>query len=352
MWSFEDAITDSTQFSKRHLLLGNGFSIALRPDIFHYGSLFQRADFSNHSQLPKVFDALATQDFELAIRSLEASAKIIPIYGIDGSASSVAMLDDAKALKDILVETIAANHPDIPVDIPDAKFWACRTFLHYFLGPNDGQVFTLNYDLLLYWTLMHEDAPLATEPIHLTTNDGFGNDETDPTADYVVWQGETGAHSARVHFLHGALHLFDAGDDLQKYTWIRTNARLVDQARSAIAGNKFPLFVAEGTSWQKKAKIRHNAYLYQGFKQLVANAQQTKVCFFIHGHSLAENDDHILRRLGTGRFPKLYVSLFGDPSSDSNKHIIARAQALAEMRKPSYPLNVDFYDAASAKVWG
>ena len=37
--SFQDAISDSNNYSKRHLLLGNGFSIACRADIFHYESL-------------------------------------------------------------------------------------------------------------------------------------------------------------------------------------------------------------------------------------------------------------------------------------------------------------------------
>ncbi len=352
MLLFQEAIEDSTQFTKRHLLLGNGFSIALRPDIFHYGSLFQRADFSKHPLLPKVFETLGTQDFELAIRSLEASARLAPIYAVSGVNPAQAMLDDAKALKEILVETIAANHPDVPSDIPDTKFWACRTFLGYFLGSNDGQVYTLNYDLLLYWTLMHEDNPFILNPLELATNDGFGNDEDDPDADYVVWQGETAAHSAKVHFLHGALHLFDAGTELQKYTWVRTNQRLVDQARTAINADKFPLFVSEGTSAQKKTKIRHNAYLYQGFKQLTSNAQQTRVCFFLHGHSLAANDDHFLKRLGAGRFAKLYVSLFGDPNSPDNKEIAGRARALADLRRGRERLTVEFYDAASAKVWG
>jgi hypothetical protein len=102
--------------------------------------------------------------------------------------------------------------------------------------------------------------------ISLDTNDGFGNDEDDPVADYVVWQGETGAHSARVHFLHGALHLFDAGTELKKFTWVRSGARLIEQARDAINSNAYPLFVAEGTSANKKEKIRHNAYLYQGLE--------------------------------------------------------------------------------------
>ena len=233
MLSFEDAISDARQYSKRHLILGNGFSIALRPDIFHYSSLFKRADFSNYPHLEAVFSALGTQDFELAIKSMEAGAKLAPIY-TNGTSYAAAMSSDAIALKEILVDTIASNHPDVPGDIEDQKFWACRKFLSYFLGPNDGQVFTLNYDLLLYWALMHGDNPFIDNPTSVTTNDGFGNDEDDPNADYVVWQGETAAHSAKVHFIHGALHLFDAGNELQKYTWVRTNTRLVDQARSAI----------------------------------------------------------------------------------------------------------------------
>jgi hypothetical protein len=349
--SFGNAIADSKQFSKRHLLLGNGFSIACCPDIFHYGSLFSKANFSGGPNLVRVFEALDTQDFEIAIRNLEAGARLVPIYAASHSATATKMLADAAALKEILLDTIARNHPNIPSDIPDTKFWACRRFLAHFLGsPNDGQVYTLNYDLLLYWTLMHEDMPFG-DPIDLATNDGFGNDEDDPTADYVVWQGET-PHGAKVHFLHGALHLFDSGTELQKFTWVRTNERLIDQARTAINANKYPLFVAEGSSAKKKAKVRHNAYLYQGYKQLTANAQQGRHCFFLHGHSLAENDDHVLRRLGTGRFRKLYVSLFGDPDSPGNKFIVARSRQLASMRPDRYPLDLAYYSAPSAEIWG
>lgn len=349
--SFAEAINDSRQFSKRHLLLGNGFSIACCPDIFHYGSLFSAADFSKNLELVKVFEVLKTQDFEIAIKHLEAGALLTSIY-VPGDVDAAAKMQaDANALKEILLSAIAGNHPDVPSDIPDDKFWACRRFLNLFLGrQNDGQVFTLNYDLLLYWTLMHEDNPFS-EAVAIATNDGFGNDEDDPSADYVVWQGEVGAHSAKVHFLHGALHLFDAGTELQKYTWVRTNDRLIDQARRAINGNKYPLFVTEGSSAQKKAKIRHNAYLYQGFKQLTANAQQGKHCFFVLGHSLADNDDHILRRFGTGRFRKMYISLFGDPATPANRQIIAKANRLAAMRHDKYPLDVAFFDASTANPW-
>ena len=350
--TFADAISDSEQFSKRHLLLGNGFSIACRADIFHYGSLFAQADFSGVPEVVAVFDALKTQDFEAAIRALESAAMILPAYAPHDAASAAKMLEHAAALKEILVQTIAGNHPHIPLDIPDEKFWACRRFLAHFLaGDRAGCVFTLNYDLLLYWALMHDDMPFES-PLDLSISDGFGNDEDAPDADYVVWQGETNAHSACVLFLHGALHLFDSGKELLKYTWVRKGVPLIEQARDALKHGAFPLFVAEGTSSQKKAKIRHNAYLYQGFKQFTANVQQGKHCVFIFGHSLAENDDHILTRVGRGRFKKLYVGIYGDPLDPVNEAIMARAGALSSLRHDKWPLEVSFYDAASANVWG
>jgi hypothetical protein len=298
-----------------------------------------------------VFEALGTQDFEAVIHALENAARILPAYVSDGIAARAKMLEHASVLKEILVQTIAGNHPHIPSDIIDEKFWACRRFLSNFLaGDKAGCVFTLNYDLLLYWTLMHDDAPVG-DPLDLATNDGFGNDEDAPDADYVVWQGETNAHSARVVFLHGALHLFDSGKELVKYTWIRKGVPLIDQAREALAKNAFPLFVAEGSSAQKKEKIRHNAYLYQGFKQFTANVQQGQHCMFIFGHSLAENDDHILNRVGRGRCKKLYVGIFGDPKSQGNQQIMARTKSLAELRGKKWPLQIAFYDAATAQVW-
>lgn len=351
--SFEDAIADANDCSKHHLMLGNGFSIGCRADIFHYASLYGAADFSGIPEIEKVFEALGTQDFEVAIRALESGSKLLPIYAPESVEGAQQMQEHAATVKDVLVSTIANNHPENPNTITDAEFWACRQFLGHFLASDKGgYVFTLNYDLLLYWALMHDDNPFDEEAIELNKNDGFGNDEDDPEADYVVWQGETAAHSANVLFLHGALHLFDAGSELQKYTWVRKGEPLVEQARAAIDANKFPLFVAEGTSTQKKNKVRHNAYLYQCFKVLTANAQQGQHAFFIFGHSLANNDDHILRRLGKGRFKKLYVSLHGDPNSETNQKIIARANELSAMRHDRYPLTVKFFDAASAEVWG
>jgi hypothetical protein len=80
------------------------------------------------------------------------------------------------------------------------------------------------------------------------------------------------------------------------------------------------------------------------FKQFTANVQQGRHYMFIFGHSLAENDDHILNRIGRGRCRKLYVGIYGDPTVEGNQQIIARAQALACLRTERWPVEVAFYD--------
>ena len=351
--SFDQAIHDSGQYAKRNLLLGNGFSIACSADIFTYASLFANADFSKIPEAKHAFEALDTQDFEEVIHALENGARLMPIYAPDHAEIPAAMLEHATALKDLLVTTIASNHPDVPARIPEEKFVACRQFLSCFVGPaNDGRIYTLNYDLLLYWALMHDDVAEGREPTELRKNDGFGNDEDDPDTDYVVWQGETTANAQRIFYLHGALHLFDAGTELKKYTWIRKGEPLIVQAREAIAADSYPLFVSEGRSDQKKEKIKHSAYLHHGFKSLVSICQTTNQCMFVFGHSFAESDEHILSRLGRGRCPALFVGLHGDENSPGNQLLKQRAQQIAAMRNGHRPLAITYFDAASAHVWG
>lgn len=109
--SFSEALNDSNGYNRRHVLLGNGFSIACRPHIFAYGKLFEQADFSKVSPTAKnAFLALGTQDFEKVIKALRDASKIVAAYG--GAAGlAETLVADADGLKELLVQTIAASHP-------------------------------------------------------------------------------------------------------------------------------------------------------------------------------------------------------------------------------------------------
>lgn len=293
-----------------------------------------------------------TRDFEIVIKALQDTSLVLPFYEPGADALARKISGHANTLKHLLVKTIAGNHPGIPNEVEDEKYWACRKFLSYFLSSNNsGNVYTLNYDLLLYWAVLHEDMPFA-DPIELKKNDGFGRDDYEVIENFVTWQGESSAHGQNIHYLHGALHLFDAGVDLHKYTWSQTGVRLMDQAREALDAGFFPLFVAEGTSDQKLTKIKHSGYLYHSYKSFSGVMRTKEATLFVYGHSLADNDRHVLDKIARGKIEEIYVSVHGDIDSARNRQLVANAEALMSRRTRGASLNLIYYDAASANVWG
>ena len=250
--TFHEALSDAERHAQPHLLLGNGFSIACRADCFTYAALLQEADFAQaRGDVRQVFELLATTDFERVISMLRSAAALIQQYGPAQTALRDDLLHDAEVIREALAQTLAAKHPNVPFDIDDAEYVAVRTFLSRF-----KKIYSLNYDMLLYWAVMQEHGP----PVQ--TNDGFTNAD-DSVAPYVVWEPYRDFGSQNLFFLHGGLHLYDAEEEaeIQKITWSRTGVPLVDQIREALATGRYPLIVTEGTAIEKEAKVLHNAYL-------------------------------------------------------------------------------------------
>jgi hypothetical protein len=336
LFTFEEALA-TTEHKKRSVLLGNGFSRACRDDIFAYDALFDRADFSALSPyIRQAFDALKTKDFEVVMRALTTASALVPLYEAAGTDMGAIMQKDAVDLRSLLAKTIAGNHPDRPSDILPEQYVACRRFLRNF-----RRIYTLNYDLLLYWALMQTE--LDEEPIEC--DDGFRQPDDGPTS-YVTWDVQN-TQKQNIYYIHGALHIFDAGHELQKYTWSNTQIALVDQIRDALAQDKYPVFVAEGDWKGKLNRIQHSGFLNRAYRSFgeIGNA------LFVFGHSMAENDDHVLRLIERGKVSQLLVGIFGDPSSAGNRRIVERAKQIEDLRK-TRKLVVTFYDAASANVWG
>lgn len=339
LMSFKEALDLADTVGRRHLLLGNGFSIALRPDIFTYNTLFEKAQESQKlsSELSKVFANLETTDFELVMEALQRAATLARLYVNENPQLADKFEKDAAILRDVLAETIAENHPSRPYDVSDEQYASCRAFLSNF----GGQIYTLNYDLLLYWTLMQSEIQPA-----IVSDDGFrspdGHDK-----EYVTWDVQN-TDNQRIHYLHGALHIYDAGPELLKYTWNRTDIPLVEQIRASLNRREYPLIVTEGTSSQKKGRIQHSNFLGRSYRSFA----KIRNSLFIYGHSLAENDEHLLTLIDHGKVGKIFVGIYGDPADEANSKVIHRASLIAKRRgNPQKEPEVHFYDAASAHVW-
>lgn len=333
--TFEEAI-NTVEANKRHVLLGNGFSLACRKDIFAYDALFDRADFDDLSASAKdAFGALATSDFEIVMRALRNAGELVKLYSPSETVLASRLIEDANGLREVLVKAIADSHPAWPGEIKAEEYASCRSFL-----ANFNKIYTVNYDLLLYWTLMQENL----EP-KVPCDDGFRKPE-DQDANYVTWEPEN-SRSQNVHYLHGALHVFDAGSEIQKYTWVNTGVRLIAQIRKALEDDLYPLFVAEAESKDKRTRIRHSDFLAKALRSLLCIGG----ALFVYGHSFAENDAHILETVLKSKVNKLFVGLFGEHDSSSNQDIVCSAESLAARRPEAKPLAVHFYDAGTANVW-
>lgn len=174
----EQAIAQSSG-AKRHVLLGNGFSIAWKASVFTYDSLLEKADFSAIENASGLFEAAGSNDFEFVIRGLQQSAKFLQVYRPEEVETAERMLSDAEELKAILVRAIAENHPDLPGAVAAEAYVACRAFL-----ANFDHIYTVNYDLLLYWTLMQDEV----DELDIRCDDGFRNSENGDDTDYVAWE--------------------------------------------------------------------------------------------------------------------------------------------------------------------
>jgi hypothetical protein len=336
VYSFEECLKNSGSAQKL-LLVGNGFSISLFPNIFSYSSLLDKANFSDSEPVQRLFNDLGTSDFEEVLRNLAAGLQIAKAYQLDQKIID-AISADISLVRDRLVQAIAGSHPASPNEITDQQYKSCRQFLKRF-----SRIYSLNYDLLLYWALMRKEV----DQLGIEADDGFRSSPADPNADFVTWESH---NSATVHYLHGALHLFDAGAELRKYTWVRTGTPLMEQIRAALDAALYPLFVAEGSSTSKADRILHHGYLHKVFRSFESISGH----LFVYGHSLSDNDDHffnLLRRCDN-RITGLYVGLHGDGNSDSNKKIIAKARSIeADREKCRRKLSVDFFDSSTANVW-
>ena len=163
--SFADAIAASTM--PRRVLLGNGFSIAWRSSVFSYEALFTSADFSRLAvDRDALFRAVGSTDFEAAVSRLRSAASLIRAYAPGQEPVASIMESDAAVIKEALAQVLASRHPDKPDDLSEAEYDHAIDFLSNF-----DRYYTLNYDLLLYWVLMHDDGG------RLVRNDGFGADD-------------------------------------------------------------------------------------------------------------------------------------------------------------------------------
>lgn len=327
---------------QKHLLFGNGFSMAYDYKIFSYNALSDFIETTGDPLIRSLFQKLSTKNFELIMQQLDNFCEIAEVFTDDPSL--VPKIKDAsKLLKNSLLDAIKTLHPEHVFKVPDEKSEACMSFLQEYLN-NDGYVFSTNYDLLLYWVLMRNNANKAI--------DGFGKElETDLDADEYVHPDDYEyselrwgkyRNSQTIHYLHGTLPIFDTGIEIIKVQY-NAEGYLLENINERIDNKEYPIFVTGGNGKEKLEHIMHNKYLTFCYDRL-CNIEGSLITF---GFNFGEYDHHIIdainiayKRKAPNKLFSIYIGVY---SEDDLRHILEI--------KSKFKCKVNLYNARTVKIW-
>lgn len=327
----------------KHLLLGNGFSMAYSSEIFSYNALYSFIENLDNEVLTKLFNIINTKNFELVMQQIDNFIQMAKAFSSDKS--FIKKLKEAnRELQESLINAIKELHPEHVFKVPEEKSEACFKFLSDYLD-NDGKVFSTNYDLLLYWVLMRNASKTAI--------DGFGkeleNEEEikkgeQPEFSELLWGPNKAGQS--VFYLHGALHLFDSGIDIIKEIYT-SDAYLLENVQKRLDKKHYPIFVTAGNGDEKLNHIVHNQYLTNCYDNL-SDITGSLVTF---GFNFGEYDHHLINainkasrfRKDDNRKGKLFSIYIGVYSKNDLKHI--------ESIKDRFKCKVNLYNAGTANIW-
>ncbi|HEY8572500.1 DUF4917 family protein [Phenylobacterium sp.] len=317
-----------THDRRRHLLLGNGFSIGVHR-AFGYPALYE--DAVHHDPgLATLFPPDDT-NFEHALEQCGDPA-------------------DARRVREGLIRAVAAVHPEHSLSLTEEQCRSCRDFLEPFVGRNRspmGTLFTTNYDMLLHWVLSRQGKnPGTKQRSPLKCWDGFaGNGE---------WNSEGGAQA---YYLHGAVHIYQFPQPrfpdrpytrMLRYEWGRPLTKQVD---AYLRAGHFPVFIAEGGSKEKRARQHEREYLAAARHKLRTICRKdASGVLFTFGHSFGDSDNHIAEEIGAGIVRTVFIGTFSNDDRERARQLTA-AWTAARAAAGGPAIRVRWFDSAECEVW-
>jgi hypothetical protein len=320
-----------TEARRRHLLLGNGFSIGVHR-AFGYSSLHADA-VARDPGLAALFKP-GECNFEAALERCGEDA------------------DAARRLRGGLIRAVAAVHPEHSLSLPEEQCLSCRDFLAPFVRRDRnpmGTLFTTNYDMLLHWVLSRQGKnPGTRQRSQLKCWDGFAaNGE---------WNSN-GPEACNAFYLHGAVHIFERPQPrfpernytrMLRYEW---GFPLTKQIDAELRSGHLPVFIAEGNSQKKKARQRDWEYLASTKRKFRAVCRKdVGGVLFTFGHSFGQSDNHIAEEVGGGVIRDVFIGTF---SADDRERARELAAGWTDARAASDgpPIAVRTFDSAECHVW-
>ncbi|VXC97716.1 conserved hypothetical protein [Pseudomonas sp. 8Z] len=318
---------------EKSIILGNGFGIsydiAAGEDNFNWSTLLDLCDIEEGSRIHSLLSE-CYYDFELAHQKINNAIEVIKLYEPESTLAQE-LEKQIQLLREQLVIAVSNSHPSALTtncNPPEAekrkkRIEKCRGFLSNFQN-----VFSLNYDLLLYWVRCFENIYL-------------GGDSFDKLDEELVFVPD---EDANFFFPHGALFLYRDGVGATKSRSSKDNpilARLENNIRNGI----FPMCISEGTGAQKLEAIKNNYYLHFSYNRI----KECKGSIFTFGCSFLDSkDDHIIQAMLLSPAEKIIVGEFNPSKKNYHRLELAFEHCQAQLKTKK---EIIISDTNGVEVW-
>lgn len=311
------------------LILGNGASITIN-NAFRYDSLRQYAIDHNlfDQDIQKLFTFFDTTDFELILRTVWQATNVNNCLSIPDERTQQAYTH----VRNCLIETVRQIHPNyenIRRHLPNTF-----NFIKKF-----ATIISLNYDLIIYWTVMHGNSSDSSHALKDCFSKGKFVDDWSNYRKPIWGQSSCGL----VFYPHGNLIL--ARDKIEsefKIDNTGTDNLLENILAKWETSTCVPLFVSEGKCDQKINSIQNSNYLNTIYKEVLPSSSQKIV---IYGWGLNEQDHHILIALKKAAVIEVAISVH-----DNDQRYCAKASEAIHTILGDH-IKIYFFDSGSPGAW-
>ncbi|GIO57900.1 DUF4917 family protein [Paenibacillus cineris] len=302
----------------KNILIGNGFSTWFS-DRFRYSALLDECTGLDHTD-KVLFERLETSNFEACLNALNSARNVNDLYGIQDSHDT-----SYNRIKNSLIEVIRKVHIDHS-EVNGHKFEMAKS-----LFKKSTNIFTTNYDLLSYWTILKINDEL---------DDGFGDlfYRSEQIRDLHFSEEFKEKREKWIFFLHGALHIYEKSGSVRKMSSSQSR-NLLNALEYNIDQGSPPLFVSEGDWRLKHRQIASNPYLRFCMKSL--NKLSGSLTIFGHGLDPSA-DKHIVNTICDSDVERVIYGMYC--VNKGRRDIEAE---MARIRRDFKDKEVEFFDSNS-----
>ncbi len=318
---------------KDSLILGNGASIAI-DNRLSYRSLYEKVCEGGNldDEIMTMFDYFETSNFEFIMKLLLEASRVNEALNIEDEKTKFYYYQ----LRDSLISTIRSIHPthqSLEHLLPQiANFLV-----------NFRTVLSLNYDLIVYWSMLVGNDNLECKWF----KDCYVRGEFQKDFSYLYRPLPPATGVTLVFYPHGSLFLAtDIHGNEEKLS--RTEDEfLLDTILTRWTEKEYiPLFVSEGNTTEKFHSITRSNYLNTVYDSILTKISDSLV---IYGWSASEQDEHIFNALDHRGITDIAISVHtANPDWESYcdriEEMFARTHNLRES-------NIYFFDSQCAGCW-